>query len=299
MRIELFLLIYQTYPRRWLIVSVSDKNGWGTSTSLINTAGTSDVSCNGLESTTSNSGGTGTTSEVPNIATSTSAPSSGSTSHTTIIAGAAAAVGVIAALVGVAAYMWYHRRQKRRKINRPEHPGFVLDAWAAPSPYTHNDTMDVSNRGVSTIESRTNVETVYVPDYGYKKASDTDLNAPLLSAGVSRDSFARSSAGLKDPSRRNSMATDVTGSASRVIQHQDANDIVELPPPYIDRGAAGAPSGTLRVANPSRSSMVEPSEIGASSSSSALAAASAAASGSSSSRDEKAMLSRMDEKRQF
>ena len=170
--------------------------------------------------------------------------------------------------------------------------------------------MNVSNRGVSTIETSTNVETVFVPDYGYKKTpSDADINAPLLSAGAMRDSFARSSSfvGLKDPNqkdpnqkdpnRRDSMATSNTGSASRIIQHQDANDIVELPPPYIDRGAAEAASAPLRVANPSRSSMIEPSESGPSSSS--APGPSASMSGPSFPRDEKAMLRDMDEKKPF
>lgn len=149
-------------------------------------------------------------------------------------------MGVAAALIGVAAYVWYHQRQKQRKINRSEHPNLVRDEWVVPFPYTHDDSVDISNRSVSTTERKTNAERVRVSDYGpgYKVApSLTNSNAPLLNADASRDSFARSEAGLRDPSQGDSMPTASPGLPSRVIQHQDANDVVELPPPYIDRGA--------------------------------------------------------------
>lgn len=108
--------------------------------------------------------------------------------------------------------------------------------------------------GTSTTESTANIaETVYAPDYGFKKPFDsTEMGAtPLLSADGSQDS-------MRAPPAPGSVA-DSTATGSRVIQHQDANDVVELPPPYIDRGGTLRQPLRLVGEGPSRTSIAGPS----------------------------------------
>lgn len=79
--------------------------------------------------------------------------------------------------------------------------------------------MSSAATGLGVSASTTNVaESVNVPDSGVKRTNDN------------------SNAGVSAPCQINPM--HVPESGSRFIQHQDGNDVVELPPPYIDRSSS-------------------------------------------------------------
>lgn len=130
--------------------------------------------------------------------------------------------------------------------------------------------------------STTNVtDSVYVPDYGFKSMKDVsesgELSAPLLSADAP---FGASSV------RNSTLVPESESSGSRFIQHQDANDVVELPPPYIDRGSSSRSQLRLVGGTDARASIAEESNV----------AGPSAGTATSSSRNEKSMMDSSNEK---
>lgn len=232
-------------PSSQMIVSVSDANGnWGTSTGIIPTSNEQfDLSCNGLETTSSNSAdgiqhavnpsgssndpssSSSSSSSRSSSSSSSSSPSSPSESHTTLYIAIIVPVVVFASLI-LSFFFWRSRKQQRRRHEGM--PAIVSEAWAG-------------NRGVSS--GLLGGDYMAVPrNFG----GDTNSS----SHNLKQDSRTNSSYSMSEVPRRegpSSSSLSVRNNKDNVniiIQHRDAGGLVavvqEVPPPYIDQSGSSS-----------------------------------------------------------
>ena len=144
---------------------------------MLTTTGSNDISCPGLVTSSGNS----SSSSGINPQSTNPGTTNTSHSHTAIIASVTAVAGIAVSLIGVALFVRIRRRQRRRKINRREQPGFVLDTWAAPTPYVPIETDMADSRTAPAGPNTANAAgLVYTPDYSFKMPPDrksTRLNS--------------------------------------------------------------------------------------------------------------------------
>lgn len=222
---------------------MSDKDGWGTSSGVFQTAGSSDVNCTGLVTRTGNSA---------NVDQNPTQPSS-SSSHAGVIAGVVVAVVIVLLLCG-GGYWWWRRRRAAQL--QPE-PAYMPDAWVGPtnipgaelgyitgsessamgeySPYGPS-----SSSGVPPTPMRESKLARYRDENALSSYRRTMSDGSMSGVGTALlGGHAGSSSGPGTPQWN---SQDGPPGSDIVIQHRDAGGVgvTEVPPPYLDHRDTGA-----------------------------------------------------------
>ncbi|KAJ7074517.1 hypothetical protein C8F01DRAFT_26981 [Mycena amicta] len=130
---DVFTFIDRADPNTQLIAAISDLNGrWASGTPIVKTAGSSDVSCTGLVSTSS------TAAEIKAEAVQAAATSK-ARHQTAIIAGVVVTLVVLFLLGGVGVYLFLRRRRVLKRADKVSPRQFEGGVGAAPD-YTENST---------------------------------------------------------------------------------------------------------------------------------------------------------------
>ncbi|KAI5122265.1 hypothetical protein M0805_007129 [Coniferiporia weirii] len=271
-------------PNGQLIVSVNDANGWGTSTGIFSTAGSTNYNCTGLVTRSGNSA---------NVDQHPSPPSSSSSSHTATIV-AAVVVPVCALLVLAGAFVVWRWRRRRREMMREAEPAFLPDAWTGPvsasgpnvfsaldggagtgageQPYSPYDSIS----GSSARESKFARYRDEVSGGRSGRGAEAGADGPQIGMALLSSTHNRSGSGSGPDSGSGSRsgswswtgAHGRTTSASKndltptrvlppgvsrewrisepdiIIQHRDGGTVTEIPPPYVDHGLSAGGGGS-------------------------------------------------------
>ncbi|KAI5118294.1 hypothetical protein M0805_003813 [Coniferiporia weirii] len=254
-----FTYVDRASPGDGFIIAASDSTGqWAIGTSLISSIGSTDTSCPGEQSFGSQSNSTSPDAS-PNLST------SGSSNKGPIIGGVIAGVVVICASIGLALYFYFRRRKDLSATNRraifdeDDVSPYVLQT-DLQMRHTYAASTAVTDHGSDYPLLRDPHRPMRVPTAltvgGISSTSGSIYGGEINSGGAPANYF---------PSRSSSPEQMVSGNMvppmtakqrlaqemareqekrSVVVQHEDAEDLVDLPPVYRERNVASGSSSS-------------------------------------------------------